>query len=264
MKSSEELAVLVSCSAPERSGYLFFFSFVSSHKPVMDFDVRMILTTTSGGRHPRTKPTPQFLTRASGAGQNGVAFTKKCNDLASYHTYRRSSGQQTGKAPQPCVDMYNDAHMTPHFDQVNRAHVGMQGLLDPSQHGNGHLLRNFRLGGGRPFKFGLLSRRCKSRGLGGAFIEWNGIYLVFADRNSRYISHDDEERLDLTMLGVREKLCNLRVSFPTQERIATGYCVSAFWGTRQRGAHCKVLTTEIELSWRLTELQGRVKKNASR
>lgn len=148
--------------------------------------------------------------------------------------------------------------LTHHFDQVNRAHVGMQGLLDPSQHGNGHLLRNFRLGGGRPFKFGLLSRRCKSRVLGGAFIEWNGIYLVFADRNSRYISHDDEERLDLTMLGVREKLCHLRVSFPTQERIATGYCVSAFWGPRRRGAHCKVLTTEIELSWRLTECCSKV------
>ena len=46
-----------------------------------------------------------------------------------------------------------------HHAQVNRAHVGKQALLDPSQHGNGHHLRNFRLGGGRPVKFGLLSRR---------------------------------------------------------------------------------------------------------
>ncbi|CAM9595003.1 unnamed protein product, partial [Ectocarpus sp. 8 AP-2014] len=45
------------------------------------------------------------------------------------------------------------------LDKVNRAHVGMKGLLDPSQHGNSHHLRNFRLGGGRPVKFGLLSRR---------------------------------------------------------------------------------------------------------
>lgn len=41
--------------------------------------------------------------------------------------------------------------------KVNRAHVGINGLLDPSQHGNGHHFRNFRLGGGRPFKFGLVS-----------------------------------------------------------------------------------------------------------
>ncbi|CAM9969799.1 unnamed protein product, partial [Ectocarpus sp. 13 AM-2016] len=45
------------------------------------------------------------------------------------------------------------------LDKVNRAHVGIKGLLDPSQHGNSHHLRNFRLGGGRPVKFGLLSRR---------------------------------------------------------------------------------------------------------
>ncbi|CAM9221094.1 unnamed protein product, partial [Scytosiphon promiscuus] len=44
------------------------------------------------------------------------------------------------------------------LDKVNRAYVGMKGLLDPSQHGNGHHFRNFRLGGGRPVKFGLLSR----------------------------------------------------------------------------------------------------------
>eukprot|EP00903_Cladosiphon_okamuranus_P011517 g10844.t2 len=49
------------------------------------------------------------------------------------------------------------------LDKVNRAHVGIRGLLDPSQHGNGHHLRNFRLGGGRPVKFGLLSRRARSK-----------------------------------------------------------------------------------------------------
>eukprot|EP00752_Nemacystus_decipiens_P009815 g8759.t1 len=49
------------------------------------------------------------------------------------------------------------------LDKVNRAHVGMQGLLDPSQHGNSHHLRNFRLGGGRPVKFGLLSRRARAK-----------------------------------------------------------------------------------------------------
>ncbi|CAN0568636.1 unnamed protein product, partial [Ectocarpus sp. 12 AP-2014] len=39
----------------------------------------------------------------------------------------------------------------------------MKGLLDPSQHGNSHHLRNFRLGGGRPVKFGLLSRRARTK-----------------------------------------------------------------------------------------------------
>lgn len=50
---------------------------------------------------------------------------------------------------------------TPMQLKVNRAHVGINGLLDPSQHGDGHHFRNFRLGSGRPFKFGLVSgSRC--------------------------------------------------------------------------------------------------------
>lgn len=64
----------------------------------------------------------------------------------------------------PVIYAFCLAHL---FTQVNRAHVEMKEMVDPSQHGNGHFLRNFRLGGGRPVKFGLLSRRCCPK-----IVEW--------------------------------------------------------------------------------------------